>query len=187
IYYLVKKSKYLGKTKLIKLLYLADYEHYKYFDNEISDIEYIRWNFGPYSPEVCDCIDEMVAIKIITIQRGISVLKSRDYYSFNIIGKYNYTDDLKTEEIEFIKYILKKYDHLEIDELIKIAYATEPMTETSRRGEILDFRVREKVVARKLSIIRKELNAEMGLTKQYDPKDSLIDEELILHKTTPAS
>ena len=36
IYFLVKNSKYLYKTKLIKLLYLTYYEYHKYFNKEIS-------------------------------------------------------------------------------------------------------------------------------------------------------
>ena len=39
IFFLIKNSKNLGKTKLVKLMYLADYEFFKCFGNKISKID----------------------------------------------------------------------------------------------------------------------------------------------------
>ena len=57
IYFLIKNSNNLGKTKLMKLIYLADYEFFKLYNKKISNLDYIRWDFGPFSPDIYDCLD----------------------------------------------------------------------------------------------------------------------------------
>jgi len=74
ICFLIKKSKFLGKTKLIKLLYLADYEFYKNCNREISGTTvYIKWDYGPYSPDIEECLFDMAGSQIIKIKKRTSI------------------------------------------------------------------------------------------------------------------
>lgn len=47
ITYFVKKTKYCGKTKLFKLLYYADFRHFKETGKSITGLKYFTWQKGP--------------------------------------------------------------------------------------------------------------------------------------------
>src|SRR5690349_10824134 len=42
----------LGRTQLVKFLYLADYESRRYLGRQISGIEYIWHHYGPYDQQL---------------------------------------------------------------------------------------------------------------------------------------
>lgn len=188
IYFLIKKSKYLGKTKLNKLLYLSDYEYHRYFNREITGAtDYIKWDYGPYSPDIEECLFDMAGSQIITIKKQKS-LKLRDYYSFNIIKEYNYNEDLDKDEMEFMEYILSKYDNLEIDELKKIAYTTPPMLKAKNKGDMLDFEVTNEAISQKLKNLGKKIKSLKYYDgPPYDPQYSLGNDELMKYQCKLAS
>lgn len=51
---------HLGKTKLMKLLYYSDFDHFEQFDASITGATYGRLPKGPVPLEAFDLIDEMV-------------------------------------------------------------------------------------------------------------------------------
>jgi len=183
IYFLVKKSNNLGKTKLMKLIYLADYEFFKQYNKKISNLDYIKWDFGPFSPDIYNCLDYMADSGIITIQKLKSFYKLRDYFSFKVEQNYNYRENLESNEIDFIEYILSKYDNMEIDDIKNITYKTEPMIEAKNKGDLLKFENIDKVILAKLKKLGKKvqtLNNYKG--KPFDPKDSLGSDNLIKYQ-----
>lgn len=47
IIYFLKHTKYCGKTKLFKLLYFLDFEHFKETSRSVTGLNYITWPKGP--------------------------------------------------------------------------------------------------------------------------------------------
>lgn len=47
ILFFSKRVRYLGKTKLFKLLYFLDFEHYKQKGRAVTGLEYYAWPMGP--------------------------------------------------------------------------------------------------------------------------------------------
>jgi len=180
IYFLIKKSKFLGKTKLIKLLYLADYEFYKNYNREISGTTvYIKWDYGPYSPDIEECLFDMAGLQIIKIKKRTS-LKMRDYYSFNLLGSHDYEKNLDSNELEFMEFILSKYDHLEIEDLKRIAYKTPPMLYAQNKGDLLDFDANNLFISDKLKNLGKKIESLKNYDgPPYDSKYSLGNDELM--------
>jgi uncharacterized phage-associated protein len=183
IYFFIKNSSNLGKTKLIKLMYLADYEFYKQYNKKISNIDYIRWDYGPFSPDIYTCLEFMADSGIIKMKKSKSLNKSRDYFSFHIKEEFDVDKNLSPDEKEFFNYILSKYDNMDIDTIKKITYETEPMLEASNKGDLLKFESIDKVLLKKL----KELGNKVESLKNYkgnpfDPKDSLGDDNLIKYQ-----
>jgi uncharacterized phage-associated protein len=41
------KTKYCGKTKLFKLLYLLDFEHFRQTGRSVTGMDYYAWEMGP--------------------------------------------------------------------------------------------------------------------------------------------
>ena len=47
IVYFAKHTKYCGKTKLFKLLYLLDFKHFKQTGKSVAGQDYFAWEMGP--------------------------------------------------------------------------------------------------------------------------------------------
>lgn len=47
IKYFAERTKYCGKTKLFKLLYFLDFEHYRDAGRSVTGIDYFAWKMGP--------------------------------------------------------------------------------------------------------------------------------------------
>lgn len=52
ILFFAQKFKFLGKTKILKLLYNADFRHYQETGKSITGMEYFAWDFGPVPQEL---------------------------------------------------------------------------------------------------------------------------------------
>lgn len=50
-------TRYLGKTKLCKLLYFLDFEHFKETGRSVTGLEYSAWKMGPVPVELFEEID----------------------------------------------------------------------------------------------------------------------------------
>lgn len=47
VVYFASRTKYCGKIKLFKLLYLLDFEHFRQTGKSVTGFEYQAWKFGP--------------------------------------------------------------------------------------------------------------------------------------------
>jgi uncharacterized phage-associated protein len=47
IIYFANHTKYCGKTKLYKLLYYFDFNHFKETGRSVTELEYYAWDYGP--------------------------------------------------------------------------------------------------------------------------------------------
>lgn len=47
VLFFAQKTKYCGKIKLFKLLYLLDFEHFRQTGKSVTGYEYEAWKFGP--------------------------------------------------------------------------------------------------------------------------------------------
>lgn len=47
IYFFASKTKFAGQTKLLKLLYLLDFEHFKQTGRSVTGLDYEAWSMGP--------------------------------------------------------------------------------------------------------------------------------------------
>jgi uncharacterized phage-associated protein len=47
IVYFAQHTKYCGKIKLIKLLYLLDFEHFRQTGRSVTGMDYLAWKMGP--------------------------------------------------------------------------------------------------------------------------------------------
>lgn len=58
ILYFAHGTRYLGKIKLFKLLYLLDFEHFRQTGRSVTGLDYRAWKFGPVPVEVMQEWDE---------------------------------------------------------------------------------------------------------------------------------
>lgn len=86
IVYFARHTKYCGKIKLIKLLYLLDFEHCRQTGRSVTGMDYLAWKMGPvpldfyqeweggFSRDLADAID-IIPEKIIDHTRETVVAK----------------------------------------------------------------------------------------------------------------
>jgi len=58
ILYFARETKYLGKIKLFKLLYLLDFEHFRQTGRSVTGLDYQAWKFGPVPVDVMEEWDQ---------------------------------------------------------------------------------------------------------------------------------
>ncbi len=132
IYYLVDKlGRIDSRTKLVKLLYLADNLAKKRLGNTITGIKYIYHFYGPY------CHD--IIFKTVEMSSNGEIVEEYDpfydkywYYKGNV----NRQIKLSNDEIKILDEIIEKYGKLKLDEILKIVYSTDEMKK-AKPGEIV--------------------------------------------------
>ena len=74
----------VGRTRLMKLLFLVDAIHSRLYGRTATGLKWVRWYYGPFSREVLDAIDDLyeeglidfapseVAVRIIADSPGPS-------------------------------------------------------------------------------------------------------------------
>lgn len=175
IYYLIKRVPNLINTKIVKLIYLSDYNFYKYFGSSITGIVYNYHYHGPFSKSIYDCIDELVQNNIIKKGKNISLWKLRTYYLYSILDNYEFKRNLTNQEIDILEYIISEYGRLDYEELKNISYKTEPMI-SAKWGDILNFGDIYEYVNKKILEVKKEKGSLKDYKgKPFEPKGSLCD------------
>jgi len=123
----------LSKTRLTKLVYLADWESVKRNGKQITPIRWYFHNFGPYVDNV--------------------ILEVQSDNRFELITSLNFYGDQKTvislkddarlsgltdEEIEILENVIDETSPMYWDGFIKHVYSTEPIVSRDRY-EFLDL------------------------------------------------
>lgn len=58
IVFFASNTKYCGKVKLFKLLYLLDFNHFRETGRSVTDMDYLAWKMGPVPSELVQEWDE---------------------------------------------------------------------------------------------------------------------------------
>lgn len=61
ILYFAERTEHTGKTKLFKLLYLLDFEHYRQTGRSVTGLNYYAWKLGPVPVALDEEIEEPAA------------------------------------------------------------------------------------------------------------------------------
>ncbi len=173
IYFFLKKIPYLNKTEIVKLCYLTDYSFHKYFDRDISGIEYRYYHHGPFSPSIYSCMDELEQDNILIQEEKKSLNRDRKYYTFKIAKGVDLKKYLSKQELFILNYVLNKYGKLGYEKLTNISYKTEPM-QNAKKGEKLNFAYIDKKVEAKITEVK---NTEGSLREYKDESPEFKENE----------
>lgn len=132
--------RYISKTKLIKILYIIDLFHYRKENNQLTEIEWVYYKFGPYA---FDYDDRLRASKVETLEEDKE--ENHDAVLIKPLDDQAIYEQLQ-EKISFdaktlVRNVLSDFSKYELSEILEYIYfETEPMLNASCRGEKLDFR-----------------------------------------------
>jgi len=131
-----EKNKGLGKTRLVKFLYLTEVEHYRETAERLTDLKWLFYHYGPYALELEGILAER------EFQRAeIKTQEDKDVILFRVAEPmlpYVRRVDAKVSLV--IKKIVGQWIDRTLAELLDYVYfETEPMQAVNKRGEVLDF------------------------------------------------
>ncbi|WP_420380850.1 Panacea domain-containing protein [Marivita sp.] len=118
----------LSKTRLTKLVYLADWEAAKHLGRQITDIRWYFHNFGPYVDDVVDAVQSDDRFEIVS---------SRNYYGDEKLEiKLKQTNrldlELIPEELAILDSVIEKTRPMYWNAFIKHVYSTDPIEQSDR-------------------------------------------------------
>lgn len=129
-------SKGLLQTQFVKLLYLADVTAMKTFGHRLTGLSWIRYEYGPFTPEVYRLQERLH-------ERGLAVIHQRTNVAGNPYAVIRSTHaamegDLPPPVRLVLDCVVKEYEGLPLRALLQAAYATEPM-QNAEFGDSLDL------------------------------------------------
>lgn len=128
----------LGRTKLVKLAYLADLEARKLLGRPITSFAYYFHHHGPFDAAIFDAMDELKG-------RGYAIPQEIDYGDGMIEKRLVTRDpaaaaegDLDSVESAILDYVAKRYMATKLRDLLdEVVYKSRPMRAVETRGQRL--------------------------------------------------
>ena len=127
----------VGKTALVKLVYLIDVEHYRRFAKPVTNLKWIFHHYGPYTVELEPVINdnEFVAGYGGRSSPGYRYYGRRDWREIHV----NFNAQFSASARQVADKVINEWGLESLPTILDYVYfETEPMQE-ARRGEFLDF------------------------------------------------
>ena len=126
---------FLGRTKLVKLVYLADLEARRFMSRPITTFDYVRHHFGPWDKTFFDTWTELTD--------GGYAQESSVFWSFEKVEKRLQNGspmaiDLSLADKAVLEFVAKKYIQAELDDVLRVVYMSPPM-KGANKGDRLSF------------------------------------------------
>ena len=150
------------RTKLVKLIYLADNLFYEHFGKTITGLGYMWDNFGPnaISNAIVKEADELVDEDFVCIKVSPNIYGSESYLYSVGLNKTDMAEKvLEPIEKKFILDIVEQYKSYSVDDIVRVSKNTKPfgrakqyqvlnMAKSSKYQDLLDkIRSDSKVMA----------------------------------------
>jgi uncharacterized phage-associated protein len=124
IIYFAKNTKHCGITKLMKLLFLLDFEHYKMTGRSVTGQEYFAYPKGPVPGEIHDELsnDELGE----DLAKAVAIVPEQMFrhkrWTIKALGKFN-SSLFSNRELRLLESISKEYQELRSQQMVKVTHA----------------------------------------------------------------
>lgn len=122
----------VGRTQLIKFLYLADYEARRFLGRPISSVVYEWYHYGPY--------DHQFQSRLSTLRNSGVILEEPVAYPnglrgyIYVSGETQFDLNFDPDEVAVLEHVCKTYSRINLQSLLDdIVYETEPMRNAQQR------------------------------------------------------
>lgn len=135
IIYFANKTAMCGKTKLCKLLYLLDFEHYKQTGRSVTGLDYYAWEKGPVPVKLYDELsspeDDLLESVELKEERVIT------YKRLNIVAKGQFDESyFSKRELRLLENIAMTNAEKNSEQMVEITHAPHaPWTRVFSDGE----------------------------------------------------
>lgn len=111
-----------GKTKLFKLLYLLDFEHFKATGRSVTGLDYYAWTMGPVPVELNGELDEPCGdlFQVIRIEPEQVI----DHQRLKIVPQKEFDPShFSRRELRLLAGIAEAYRHADTGEMVEATHA----------------------------------------------------------------
>lgn len=135
-YIVDRMSGRVGRTMVVKLLYLIDLEAHRYLGRSVTGVTYRLWHYGPFDPDIYRSLERLRDAGEIA-EETIQYPSAAGYrYTTRNPGR---THDLTPAEEAVVTFVLGTYAPRDLEEVLDVVYNTEPMKRVE--GEPLQSRI----------------------------------------------
>lgn len=134
VFFVFRHSGRIQRTKLIKLVYLADVLSYKRRGTTITGVDYIYYDYGPWSQVFYDALESTPEI---AEKLGLTPFGDVQYTYRGTVSKYQ-PKCLGTDERELLEEIDAEWGNRPLKAILEKVYSSPPFAESSF-GEVIDF------------------------------------------------
>lgn len=144
----------IGKTKLVKLLYLLEVEFYRRYQRRLTELKWVFLHYGPYPVELNELLGSP-DVEVLPRPLG----DGRRFEEIHVSNAKGKSVDWDPAIIRLAKDVVSKWAGLSLNLLLDYVYfETEPMI-NAKRGQELDFStVKPRAPVREIKLDRKKLN-----------------------------
>lgn len=165
MYFLEERREWLGHTRLVKLLYLADMEARKVRGAPISSFEYVWHHHGPWDTAFFAARGELL-IRGLAEPREV---QHTDYTDRQLRATDQLTEEtLTAEERHILHSVVARYMQTPLSTLLnEVVYKTPPMMAVESKGDRLPMETVDNTDLRKMgaslaAMLEAEASAESG-------------------------
>lgn len=130
-----KLSGRIGKTQLVKLLFLADLQYYKLKREQLTDLTYSFHHFGPFDKKIDAYLGELEKEGLIKVEKEQRSDEGY-YFRYRAITPNEY-ENLNVSSYAILEETAGQYGRLPLDALLDVVYSL--MANKARRGQTIDF------------------------------------------------
>ncbi|MCD0493848.1 SocA family protein [Chromobacterium violaceum] len=112
------RVRFLGKTKLFKLLYFLDFEHYRDTGRSVTGIEYFAWKMGPVPVELYNEIKQDTTWESCINLERITTAKGHEMTAVRPIGEFQATHFSK-RELRIMESLSRKYEKADAEDMVE--------------------------------------------------------------------
>ncbi len=133
IIYFARKTKYCGKTKLLKLLFFLDFKHFKQTGKSVTGLDYFAWKMGPV-PKVL--FEELSGDLKPDMKKAIRELPAEEFQKISPKKKFN-NEYFSKREMQLLEEISFIFEDAKADTMVESTHLkNEPWDRTLKeKGE----------------------------------------------------
>lgn len=121
-------------TVIMKACYLIDLTAQKQIKRSITDLKYIRYNYGPFDPDIYKYLLELIKDDAITTETSYFDAGGNEVTTYKIKDAPVSSDTYLTKKEEkIVKKVLTSIRGLGAKMITEIAYQTDPMKEVKAK------------------------------------------------------
>jgi uncharacterized phage-associated protein len=118
IIYFAKNTAACGKTKLFKLLYFLDFEHFRQTGRSVTGLKYFAWRMGPVPTALYDEIEVLSPDMADKIAFSTIVCKSGEMLKIKPLAKFD-DSHFSKRELSLLEKLAKEFHKTLAEDMIE--------------------------------------------------------------------
>jgi len=129
ILFFIENVQNLGRTKLYKLLYFLDFDHYEKYGESVTGETYQNKELGPVPVHAEEVINKMKEDGILDILPEPVI----DFVRHKFVAKVHHDPKVfSVTEIEMLRQVTEKWAHHTVNEIVSATHGEAPWIATTR-------------------------------------------------------